>query len=541
MRLRAVVALAAVALTTFTVAPGDAAKATSFRPRGLSANRFPVVTAPQRVVVKAHDGIELFALVYRPDTKRSPKWKTPVILVHSPYFNAESTASTQHYVDHLVELFTPKGYTVVLSDVRGTGNSGGCLEQDGVNQAKDFATLVEHFGTQSWSNGRVGSYGKSYDGETQHAGAVLAPKHLKTIVPVAAISSMYDTYAFDGVPYITPEATNISYHQISLTPSEDRVAFARHLPERHLCQVDNHVNTVDPRATNNAYWAARDFRPRVKNVRASVLYVMGFADVNVLPINIDGWYDQLPTFKRAIFGQWKHNYPYAENPFTGAESAGGFGREDWFPMVHAWFDHELLGLKTGVERWPAVQVQDEDAQWHPARSFADLSTPRRLALADGGVLGGTVRGEQPGTWREDTSAAWTTKPYPGGLRLSGQVRLDVTISLDRPDAHFAVGVYEVDSDGDETLLTRGYLSAQHARSLAAPALVEIGQPARYRIRTLPFDATLDVGSSLRVRLAGFDDSTQPAGTAYTATLDTAKSYVTIPVARDRGLLDVVVD
>jgi hypothetical protein len=66
--------------------------------------------------------------------------------------------------------------------------------------------LVEHFARQPWSNGRVGSFGASYDGETQNAGAVLQPKGLATMVPVAAISGLYDVAYFDGVPYVAAGA-----------------------------------------------------------------------------------------------------------------------------------------------------------------------------------------------------------------------------------------------------------------------------------------------------------------------------------------------
>src|SRR5688572_22549794 len=138
----AVVALTLSALPA--VASGAEAAPLVFAPRGLSTDRFPVATTPQRIDVVAHDGIKLHARVFRPDTASDPSWKTPVILVHSPYYDGLLLGDDKRSMD-IVERFTPKGYTVVLSDLRGTGNSGGCGEQDGPNQAKDFATLVEHF------------------------------------------------------------------------------------------------------------------------------------------------------------------------------------------------------------------------------------------------------------------------------------------------------------------------------------------------------------------------------------------------------------
>ncbi|MEA2434333.1 MAG: hypothetical protein QOG54_1790, partial [Actinomycetota bacterium] len=193
-----------VSMTVATLAPAQAQTPEeppaplTFAPKGLTEDRFTAVTTPQRVDVAAHDGVMLNARVYRPDTSSDPDWKTPVILVHSPYYDGQSGDATRSM--DIVNRFTPKGYTVVLSSVRGTGESGGCLEQDGPNQAKDFKTLVEYFAAQPWSNGKVGSYGKSYDAETQNAGAVLRPEGLTTMVTVAGIASLYDVGYFDGVP-----------------------------------------------------------------------------------------------------------------------------------------------------------------------------------------------------------------------------------------------------------------------------------------------------------------------------------------------------
>lgn len=52
--------------------------------------------------------------------------------------------------------------------MRGTGESGGCLEQTAQNQIDDGGRVIEYLGRDApWSNGRVGMYGASYDAETQ--------------------------------------------------------------------------------------------------------------------------------------------------------------------------------------------------------------------------------------------------------------------------------------------------------------------------------------------------------------------------------------
>ena len=508
--------------------PAPAGAPLVFAPHGVTTDRFPAATTPQRVDVTAHDGVNLHARVFRPDTSSDPSWKTPVILVHSPYYDGVVLGSPSRSMD-LVERFTPKGYTVVLSDVRGTGNSGGCGEQDGANQAKDFATLVEHFAAQPWSSGKVGSYGKSYDAETQNAGAVLQPDGLATMVTVAGISALYDVAYFDGVPLVAGGLGGAAAYELYDLDVPSGPEYYDRRAQRHTCQPDNFVNGADPRGDMSPYWAARDFRPGVGNVEASVLYVHGLSDFTVSPIAIDGWYDELPTFKRAILGQWGHYYPY--------DAPAATARDDWYDAVHAWFDQELLGLDTDVASWPAVQVQDESNVWRAVPSAAGMGTEVPLSLGDGTL--GTPGGEEAtATWTEGGSVAFDGPVLDDGLHLSGQAYLDAVIAVDRDDAHFAVTLQEVRADGTTRTLTRGYLSAQHRESLLRAVPATPGHPTPYRIRTYPFDKTLAPGSRLRLLLAGSDGSTLPAGNRYTATVSVdGASVLRVPVVmRECGLL-----
>jgi putative CocE/NonD family hydrolase len=520
----------AAALTIFvSLSPVVAHAQTSptamvFAPQGASQDRFSAVTTPVAIKVPAHDGIDLAARVYRPDTSSEPDWLTPVILVHSPYYDGVTQGDAERSLD-IVDYFTPKGYTVVLSAVRGTGNSGGCPEQDGPNQAKDFKTLVEYFAAQPWSNGQVGSYGKSYDAETQNAGAVLRPEGLETMVTVAGISSLYDVAYFDGVPLAGNGAASAAvYAPYGLDQSSNPVN-ATHNAERNQCQPDNFINALDPSGDLSPYWADREFRLGVRDVEASVLYVQGLNDFTVAPIDIDGWYDELPTFKKAIFGQWAHKYPY--------DAPANLARDDWYDTVHAWFDHELLDLDTGVESWPDVQVQDEQNVWHAVSSFAGMGIEQPLPLGNSvlGEAGGP--GATVGYTEGVSSATWTGPVLDEALHLSGQAFLDATIAIDRPDAHLAVTLQEVRQVGNPRTLTRGYLSVQHTENRFRGVDATANYPVPYRVRTYPFDKTLAAGSRLRVVLAGSDSSTVPAGNAYTGTVSVdGSSVLRVPVADD---------
>ena len=64
-----------------------------------------------------------------------------------------------------------RGYTFVMVDLRGFGGSSGCLDWAGPGEQSDVVNAVKWAASQPWSTGKVGMYGKSYDGVTGLIGA----------------------------------------------------------------------------------------------------------------------------------------------------------------------------------------------------------------------------------------------------------------------------------------------------------------------------------------------------------------------------------
>ena len=71
-----------------------------------------------------------------------------------------------------------RGYTWVQVDLRGFGGSSGCLDWGGPGEQADVKAAVEWAAKQPWSTGKVGMYGKSYDGVTGLIGIAQQPQGL---------------------------------------------------------------------------------------------------------------------------------------------------------------------------------------------------------------------------------------------------------------------------------------------------------------------------------------------------------------------------
>jgi uncharacterized protein len=92
----------------------------------------------------------------------------------------------------LGRLWTDAGFALVLIDARGTGASFGTRTIElGSREISDYSEIVDWVAGQPWSNGRVGVFGTSYEGQ---AAELLAGSGNPHIVALAALFSPLDAY-----------------------------------------------------------------------------------------------------------------------------------------------------------------------------------------------------------------------------------------------------------------------------------------------------------------------------------------------------------
>jgi putative CocE/NonD family hydrolase len=186
--------LTMVAVSVMTV-PTLAAQ----QPDPLASCRAPAAEAAVEVertsrYVPAEDGTKLAADIYLPKG-RSADARLPTILVSTRYWRAAEGQP----VTGEQRFWLSRGYAFVSADVRGTGASYGQWYYPwSPTEVKDIGRLVTWIAEQPWSNGRVGSIGTSYTGNTAQLVAASGYRAVKAVVPRFIDFDAYTDLTYPG-------------------------------------------------------------------------------------------------------------------------------------------------------------------------------------------------------------------------------------------------------------------------------------------------------------------------------------------------------
>lgn len=109
------------------------------------------------------------------------------------YFRYSETAASANS-----STWVPQGYAVVRVDARGVGKTPGTLNVFSQQEALDYYDAIDWAARQTWSNGKVGLYGSSYNATTQWNVAALQPPSLHAMAAIASDADAYRDLAYPG-------------------------------------------------------------------------------------------------------------------------------------------------------------------------------------------------------------------------------------------------------------------------------------------------------------------------------------------------------
>jgi X-Pro dipeptidyl-peptidase len=421
-----------------------------------------------------------------------------------------------------VATWVPRGFAVVHSEAPGTGLSQGCPTVGGPpeelapkavidwlnGRAKGFSRVD---GTEevraTWSTGKVGMTGTSYNGTLPVAAATTGVAGLEAIIPIAPNTSYYHYYRSNGLVRHPGgwlgEDIDFLYDFVN---SGD--------PKRREFCTSTYRDGVFAEGRDrksgdyNDFWAERDLLNKVNGIKAAVLMAHAFNDWNVVPEHGVRIYEALK----------------GRVPLQAYYHQGGHGGAPPLPMMNKWFTRYLYGVQNGIEREPkAWIVRESDQEALAAAAAAAAATeaakagqpPRRVNvptapptpyadypnpaaspvtfyLANGGAArGGLTPTRQPKRGTDgleklvddvqfggpalamaETSPnrlLYATPELASPVHISGYPTVTIRMSSSKAAANLSVWLVQLPwTEGPintTNLITRGWADPQNARSL----------------------------------------------------------------------------
>jgi uncharacterized protein len=400
--------------------------------------------------------------------------KTPVILSIGPYFNhsgqtgpagpAEDTpydpvgpneGPSERFQDFVEGsgLLT-KGYTFVMVDLRGFGGSNGCLDWSGPGEQADVVNAVKWAAGRPWSNGKVGMYGKSYDGLTGLIGVNHRPAGLAAVVSQEPV---YDDYRYlygDGMRRLNSMATPALYDGIAATPGPlaDDPNYNIASLNDPVCLGQNFAAQAADDDHGSDFWQLRNLIPGAAGSGVPLFLTQGLTENNTVPDGMQQYLDNHTGYERAWLGPWDH----VRGNERDADGVLKMGRAGWFDEVMRFYDRFLKGVTPTVAD-PPIAVQTNDGKWRSEAQWPPADKSQYTTGLRAGSYDDTAQSYSTGSEDDPTSnsGVWTiSKPLPYDVHLAGSGSASVNVTTSVPKANLVIDVYDLDANGVGPLITR---------------------------------------------------------------------------------------
>ncbi len=498
-----------------------------------------VTDLPHKIEVIDHiwipisDGARLSARVWLPeDADNNP---VPAILEYIPYRKNDFTA-LRDSIRH--PYIAGHGYACVRVDMRGSGESDGVLLDEYLQQEQDDAVeVIAWLAQQSWCDGNVGMFGKSWGGFNSLQVAARRPPALKAIISFCSTDDRYatDVHYMGGAMLASDMLPWASYmlNRNAMPPDPRVLGDAwRDLWMERLHKMVPFSEAWLTHQHRDDYWKHGSVCENYDDIQCPVYIVTGWADAYLS--SVFRLLEGLSVPRKALIGPWSHEYPTVAKPGP----AIGFMQE----MVR-WWDYWLKDKATGIMdepmlrlwaqesvkpnhqydirpgRWinepsyPVPEGHIEPMQLYPNQFLLTTDTPspdiftivgdNTHGMQMGAFVASGADGESPTDQRMDDgkSLTFTSEQVEQDTDIVGFPEFTVTLSSDKPNALIAVRLCDVAPTGESLLVSHGVLNLTHRDGHEYPAALTPHEQYQVTVQLNPVAHTLKAGHRWRLAIS----------------------------------------
>jgi len=491
------------------------------------------------LVIPMSDGVTLDADVTRPQTDAP----VPVILSAHAYPKEDQYTDLlpegfSHARGHMEagdgEFFARRGYAHVVLSVRGTGASGGTYDNLGDRTITDICEAIQWLSEQDWSDGNVGMFGMSYFAIVQNLVAAKNPPALKAIFAPYAYTDMYrDRYYHGGIlshgfmkmwlPTLSnPRLAALLHEEIGDEAFEALVNAAK--TDEDLMSVpflaEALGNPLDERLALIAEILAQPLDNDYYRARS-----LDYAEKPAVPAYLGACWGVFGLHLPGAFRSWE-NWAGPKQLTIGPPVYLDRPIYQYQYESLRWFDHWLKGQDVGIDDENQVRVFMVGAgEWKEGDQWPFPETRwTPFYLHNDGWL------NEHEPFAHDDSTGFEDAPdnheevvfWTGGMvektEVCGPIVLNLHAETDAEEVLWFVSLLHRDADGNESLLTRGWLRGSqreldpekskpwqpyHRHTSRTP--VPANEVVDYSIEIRPYGIELQPGESLGLRIKCADD------------------------------------
>ena len=380
--------------------------------------------------VKMRDGVEIAVSVDLPPDLKAGE-RVPVLLRTTRYWRAPKIGWTLRLLvglhqanlpeaveDRQTTYFNQHHFAVLAVDARGSGASGGSRSTEwSPEEVTDIGEVASWAAKQPWSNGRVGTFGISYDGNTAELSAAASQPSIRAVMPLYDNFDVYWAIQSGGVAQVrlmqewSDAVAAMDRNDVCGAQEDkgwdcvrDRLMIpgvrpvdadvdGKHLAElvaqHHNVNVAQAVKKVEFRDDPFGDFKLDDISPsglraRIEASKVPMMVWVGWLDGG-------GAKDALTRYKNfsnpqvVIIGPLSHGGGFNVDPFAAGHTPPVPSGDEQIRMEADFFDQALRGDKP-VESSIQYYTMGE-GQWHTTKTWppAGLSD-ERLYFADDNAL-----------------------------------------------------------------------------------------------------------------------------------------------------------
>jgi putative CocE/NonD family hydrolase len=332
------------------------------------------ITVEKNIMVPMRDGVHLATDLYRAADQPS----TPALVLRLPY-------DKERQVSPELMTFVKAGYAVAVQDTRGRFASEGTFNAN-FQEINDGADCYAWVAAQEWCDGRIGTMGSSYLGQSQWLAAPHMPDAVKTMVVLIAPVDHYSDIAYRGGVL---NLGSMLYWASMMAIGEQgrRAAQGKATPadvQRQAAALGNllqlyettpltempHLQGVSPHffdwithPTYDEYWRGIDAR-QFDQLDKPVLHIGGWYDIflngtlqSYIGMRNHAKSDAARQRQKLVIGPWSHGTNWTSSYHEQEFGLHGSGQAaDLTGLQLRWLDRWVKGIANGIDDEKPVRL-----------------------------------------------------------------------------------------------------------------------------------------------------------------------------------------